>query len=61
MLYALLLELLIKITALLLVVRAAHYLTTTYVDALVEVTATYIQIIDLLRENGRAPARFGTG
>ena len=57
MLCALLLELAYKSLALAVTVWVAHYLTSDYLDALIEFTRAYITIIDLLYSEERLPLR----
>lgn len=57
MLLALLLELLFKFVALAVTVWAAHYLTTTYIEALLEFARAYLTVLDLLYAQERLPLR----
>lgn len=57
MLDALLLELLYKTFALAVTVWAAQYLTTNFIEGVVEFTAVYITVLDLLYRNERLPMR----
>ena len=57
MLSELLLEIAYKSLALVVTVWAAHYLTSIYLEALVEFTSAYITIIDLLYSEERLPLR----
>lgn len=57
MLLSLLLELAYKSLALAVTVWVAHYLTTSYLEALVEFTRVYITVVDILYEEGRVPFR----
>ena len=57
MLAVLLVELFYKCLALAATVWVAHYLTTDYIDALIDFSRTYITIIDLLYSEERLPLR----
>ena len=57
MLCALLVELAYKSLALAVTVWVAHYLTSEYLDALIEFTRIYIQVVDLLYSEERLPFR----
>ena len=57
MLAALLVELLYKTLALTITIWIAQYLTSEYVEALIEFTRAYIQVVDLLYAEGRLPVR----
>ena len=55
MLAEVLLELLYKSLALAVTVWATHYLTTTYVQAVIEFTRAYLAVLDFLYSHGRLP------
>jgi hypothetical protein len=57
MLYALLFALAYKSLALFLTVEVAHYISTAYVEALIEFTRAYITVVDLLYSEERLPLR----
>ncbi|KAK5171843.1 uncharacterized protein LTR77_003479 [Saxophila tyrrhenica] len=57
MLYALLFELAYKSLALVVTVWVAQFLTSQYLEALVEFTRIYINVIDLLYADRQAPLR----
>ena len=57
MLSDLFVEIAYKGFALMVTVWAAHYLTSIYLEALVEFTSAYITIIDLLYSEERLPLR----
>ena len=57
MLVEVFLEFLYKALALAVTVWAAHYLSTGYLEALIEFTRAYITVIDLLYAEGRLPTR----
>lgn len=57
MLYEILLELLYKALALAVTVWAAHYLTTTYVDAVLEFGRAYLTVLELVYAEERLPLR----
>ena len=57
MLYEVLLELLYKVVALAVTVWAAHYLTTAYLEALLEFAHAYLTVLDLVYVQERLPLR----
>lgn len=57
MLLSLLLELAYKSLALAVTIWVADYLSSTYLEALVEFARVYITVVDLLYAEGRLPAR----
>lgn len=57
MLYEVFLEFLYKAASLALTIWAANYLSTEYLEALIEFTRAYITVIDLLYAEGRLPTR----
>lgn len=58
MLYEILLELLYKSFALAVTTWIASYLSSEYLEALIEFTRAYITVIDLLYSEERLPTRF---
>jgi len=57
MLCEIFLELVCKSVALAVTVWAAHFLTSQYLEALIDFTRMYITIVDLLYAEGRLPTR----
>ena len=57
MLCEVLVEFLYKSVALAATVWVANYLSTEYLEALIEFTRAYITVIDLLHAEGRLPTR----
>lgn len=57
MLAAVLLELLFKVCALAVTVWAAHYLTTTYIQAVLEFGRAYLAVLEIVYAQERLPLR----
>jgi len=57
MLCEIILELVCKSVALAVTVWAAHFLTSQYLEALIDFTRMYITVVDLLYAEGRLPTR----